>query len=134
MDYGATDRRVLVVEDSPVIQKLIEICLRPAGFEVDSAETGHTALLKAKSVVPDLVVLDVGLPDMSGWDVLQALRSGHATGDVVVLMLTGDGREETERRADELGADSFLTKPFRPNDLREVCVRLVASGAPITAA
>jgi DNA-binding response OmpR family regulator len=118
-------RRVLVVEDSPVIQRLIEICLRPAGFDVVGATEGYVALATAAAAPPDLVVLDVGLPDISGWEVLAGLRSAEATRDVTVLMLTADGREETERTADALGADAFLTKPFRPNDLREVCLRLV---------
>ena len=127
------DRRVLVVEDSPVIQRLIEVCLRPAGFEVDAALDGGTALTKAAVVTPDLVVLDVGLPDMTGWEVLEHLRADPTTRETVVLMLTGDAREETERRADALGADAFLTKPFRPNDLREVCLRLVGPSVPLTA-
>lgn len=121
------ERRVLVVEDSPVIQRLIEICLRPAGFDVAVAGEGIEALQLAAQDPPDLVVLDVGLPDITGWDVLAGLRGNDATKDVTVLMLTGDGREETERAADNLGADAFLTKPFRPNDLREVCQRLVTS-------
>ncbi len=126
------ERRVLVVEDSPVIQRLIEICLRPAGFEVEFAEKGAEALEKA-SADQDLVVLDVGLPDMSGWEVLTGIRENDETSGVTVLMLTADGRHETEVHADELGADAFLTKPFRPNDLREVCLRLVGPPLPMTA-
>ncbi len=125
------ERRVLVVEDSPVIQRLIEICLRPAGFDVDFAAKGAEALEKA-SADQDLVVLDVGLPDMSGWEVLTGIRENEETSGITVLMLTADGRGETEAHADELGADAFLTKPFRPNDLREVCLRLVGP-LPMTA-
>lgn len=125
------ERRVLVVEDSAVIQRLIEICLRPAGFDVLLAGDGGTALDIARSEPVDLVLLDVGLPDISGWEVLAALRGAEATKDVTVLMLTGDGREETERKADDLGADAFLTKPFRPNDLREVVVRLAGPASLI---
>ena len=124
------ERRVLVVEDSPVIQRLIEMCLRPAGFDVVFADEGHTALEVADDLEIDLVLLDVGLPDISGWEVLSTLRSREKTRDVTILMLTADGQEETERKADDLGADAFLTKPFRPNDLREVCLRIV--GPPAT--
>jgi len=124
------NRRALVVEDSPVIQQLIEICLRPAGFAVDFAGAGTDALAAASAAPPDLVVLDVGLPDMSGWEVLEQLRDRPETRHVVILMLTGDGREETEQRADALGADAFLTKPFRPSDLREVCSKLVSGKFP----
>ena len=127
------ERRVLVVEDSPVIQRLIEICLRPAGFDVVLAGEGVTALEMANDLEIDLVLLDVGLPDISGWDVLSTLRSREKTRDVTVLMLTGDGQEETERKADDLGADAFLTKPFRPYDLREVCLRMVGPPATLSA-
>ena len=127
------ERRVLVVEDSPVIQRLIEICLRPAGFDVVFAGEGGTAIRIAEETPIDLVLLDVGLPDMTGWDVLTALRGSEKNKDVTILMLTGDGQEETERKADDLGADAFLTKPFRPNDLREVCLRMVGPPASLTA-
>lgn len=123
-------RRVLVVEDSTVIQRVIEMCLRPAGFDVLFAGDGTTALDVASEGV-DLVLLDVGLPDISGWEVLRSLRASERTRETVVLMLTGDGREETERLADELGADAFLTKPFRPNDLREVVVRMAGPATMI---
>ena len=125
------ERRVLVVEDSVVIQRLIEICLRPAGFDVLLAGEGRAALDIAREQPVDLVLLDVGLPDVSGWEVLASLRAAEGTKDVTVLMLTGDGRAETERKADELGADAFLTKPFRPNDLREVVVRLAGPASLI---
>ncbi len=118
------ERRVLVVEDSPVIQRLIEICLRPAAFDTVFAGDGATALAIAEDTPVDLVLLDVGLPDMSGWEVLAGLRAAEKTKDVTIMMLTGDAHAETEQRAQELGADAFLAKPFRPNDLREACVRL----------
>ena len=127
------ERRVLVVEDSSVIQRLIEICLRPAGFDTVFAGEGGEALEIAAETPIDLVLLDVGLPDMSGWDVLTGLRAAERTKDVTIMMLTGDGQPETERKADELGADAFLTKPFRPNDLREVCLRLAGPSVPLSA-
>lgn len=118
-------RHVLVVEDSQVIQRLIEMCLRPAGFEVTFAEEGAMGVGLVRETNPDLVVLDVGLPDMTGWEVLAQLRGDESTRESVVLMLTADGRPETELMADDLGADAFLTKPFRPNDLREIATSLV---------
>lgn len=118
-------RRVLVVEDSQVIQRLIEVCLRPAGLEVETREDGPSGLEAAIEDPPDLLILDVGLPRMDGWEVLSRLRAEIATKDLKVLVLTAHAQEETRERADRGGADAFLTKPFRPNDLRRVVTRLV---------
>ena len=118
-------QRVLVVEDSQVIQRLIEVCLRPAGFEVDTRDDGPSGLEAALENPPDLLILDVGLPKMDGWEVLSRLRSDLRTRNLTVLVLTAHAQEETRERADRGGADAFLTKPFRPNDLRRVVTRLV---------
>ncbi len=119
-------QRVLVVEDSQVIQRLIEVCLRPAGFEVSTCEDGPSGLEAALSDPPDLLILDVGLPKMDGWEVLSRLRSELSTRHLKVLVLTAHAQEETRERADRGGADAFLTKPFRPNDLRRIVTRLVS--------
>ena len=119
-------QRVLVVEDSQVIQRLIEVCLKPAGFEVDTRDDGPSGLEEALSNPPDLLILDVGLPKMDGWEVLSRLRSEIETRHLKVLVLTAHAQEETRERADRGGADAFLTKPFRPNDLRRVVTQLVA--------
>jgi len=117
-------RRVLVVEDSQVIQRLIEVCLRPAGFEVEMRADGPSGLAAATELLPDLVILDVGLPGMSGWEVLEALRANEATRALQVLVLTAHAQDEQRERADRDGADGFLTKPFRPTDLRELATKL----------
>ncbi len=118
-------KRVLVVEDSQVIQRLIEVCLRPAGFVVETRDDGPTGLEAALEDPPDLMILDVGLPRMDGWEVLQRLRTDDRTQQLTVLVLTAHAQEETRERADRGGADAFLTKPFRPNDLRRVAQELV---------
>lgn len=118
-------KRVLVVEDSQVIQRLIEVCLRPAGFDVELRSDGPSGLAAAWERVPDLVILDVGLPGMDGWEVLRALREDARTREVTVLVLTAHAQEETRVKADEGGADAFLTKPFRPNELRALALDLV---------
>ena len=119
-------QRVLVVEDSHVIQRLIEVCLKPAGFEVETRDDGPSGLEAAIADPPDLLILDVGLPKMDGWEVLSRLRSDLGTRNLRVLVLTAHAQEETRERADRGGADAFLTKPFRPNDLRRVVTELVA--------
>ena len=119
--------RVLVIEDSDVIQRLIEVCLRPAGFEVETACDGPTGLDAALADPPDLVILDVGLPRMDGWEVLARLRESPVTRHLQVLILTAHAQETNRERAGQVGADAFLTKPFRPNELRAVATELIAS-------
>ncbi len=126
-------QRVLVVEDSQVIQRLIEVCLRPAGFEVETRDDGPSGLQAAQENPPDLLILDVGLPKMDGWEVLSRLRSDLRTRNLTVLVLTAHAQEETRERADRGGADAFLTKPFRPNDLRRVVTQLVRPDAGASA-
>ena len=125
--------RVLVVEDSAVIQRLIAVCLRPAGVEVDTRGDGPSGLEAALTTAPDLVILDVGLPRMDGWEVLERIRSDDRTRSMKVLVLTAHAQEETRERADRGGADAFLTKPFRPDDLRGVALGLLTGSAAATA-
>jgi CheY-like chemotaxis protein len=126
-------QRVLVVEDSAVIQRLISVCLRPAGVEVETRADGPTGLEAALTTSPDLLILDVGLPRMDGWEVLERIRSDVRTRAMKVLVLTAHAQEETRERADRGGADAFLTKPFRPDDLRSVALQLLSGPAAATA-
>lgn len=127
-DWEVTvNKRVLVVEDSQVIQRLVEVCLRPAGFEVVLASDGPSGLQAALDDPPDLVILDVGLPGMDGWEVLSHIRADDRTRHVTVLVLTAHAQEETREKADRDGADAFLTKPFRPNELRSTALSLATS-------
>lgn len=123
--------RVLVVEDSAVIQRLINVCLRPAGVEVETRADGPSGLEAALSDPPSLLILDVGLPMMDGWEVLERIRNDDRTRDLKVLVLTAHAQEETRERADRGGADAFLTKPFRPDDLRAVALSLIHDPAAI---
>jgi CheY-like chemotaxis protein len=125
--------RVLVVEDSAVIQRLISVCLRPAGLVVETRSDGPTGLEAALEDPPDLLVLDVGLPKMDGWEVLEHVRADPRTRNLKVLVLTAHAQEETRERADRGGADAFITKPFRPDELRAVVEGLLGLSNPATA-
>ena len=127
-------RRVLVVEDSAVIRRLIEVCLRPANLDVVMREDGPTGLEAALNESPDLLVLDIGLPEMDGWQVLDRLRSDDRTKSLPVLVLTAHAEEESRRRADEGGADAFVTKPFQPNDFRQEVLNLIARSEVLSSA
>jgi CheY-like chemotaxis protein len=108
-----------------VIQRLISVCLRPAGVEIDTRADGPTGLEAALASPPDLLILDVGLPHMDGWEVLERLRSDPRTHHLKVLVLTAHAQEETRERAGKGGADAFITKPFRPDDLRRIALGLL---------
>ncbi len=123
-------QRVLVVEDSAVIQRLISVCLRPAGVSVETRDDGPAGLEAALTNPPDLLILDVGLPEMDGWSVLEHIRGDERTKDLKVLVLTAHAQEETRERADKGGADAFITKPFRPDDLRRVAMELLSDSTP----
>lgn len=133
--------RILVVDDEPDITALVAYHLAKAGYRVSTAANGTDALKTAAEQRPDVVVLDLMLPGLSGLDVLQALRKQEATRDVGVIMLTAR-REEADRiRGLALGADDYLTKPFSPNELtlrvaaiiRRLAAPSVSSGSQLVA-
>jgi CheY-like chemotaxis protein len=99
------------------------MCLRPAGLEIATASSGAEAVDVAASFAPDLILLDIGLPDMTGWDVLAQLRESPVTADSKVLILSG--YEDINSEAKQRGADAALVKPFRNDQLRQVAVDLL---------
>ena len=106
--------RVLVVDDDPGIVKLVRAYLEQAGFDVLAAYDGKKAMQIARHERPDLVILDLMLPEMDGWDVCRALRKES---DVPVIMLTARVEETDKLVGLELGADDYVTKPFSPREL-----------------
>ena len=118
-------QRILVIEDSAVIRRLIEVCLRAADLQILMREDGPSGLDAVRTDAPDLLILDIGLPGMDGWQVLNHIRSDQATRSLPVVVLTAHAEEESRRRADEGGADAFVTKPFQPNESRQTVLELV---------
>lgn len=114
---AAAGERILVVDDEPDIVALVVYHLAKAGYKVSSASTGPDALAMARRDRPSLVVLDLMLPGMSGFDVLAKLREDANTATVAVLMLTARKEEPDRIRGLELGADDYLTKPFSPQEM-----------------
>ena len=106
--------KVLVVDDDPELLPLVAYALRQEAYLVLEAATGEAALLVADAEQPDLVVLDVNLPDLDGFEVCRRLRERS---DVPILMLTVRGEEEDVVHGLDLGADDYLTKPFSPRTL-----------------
>jgi two-component system phosphate regulon response regulator PhoB len=122
---------VLIVDDERDLAELIDFNLRTAGFSTRVAATGEAALASAREQRPDLVLLDLMLPDMPGTEVCRQLRSGASTRDILIVMLTAKGEEADRVRGFEVGADDYVTKPF---SVRELVLRLKAilrrSGTP----
>ena len=117
---------MLVIEDSASVRRLIEVCLRMVDVELAAAEDGIKGLQAARSTLPDAIVLDIGLPGMDGWEVLRHLRDDEETSTIKVLILTAHAQPEIASRAAARGADAFMTKPFRPLELREQIEKLLA--------
>jgi len=109
--------RVLVVDDEPDIVALVAYHLAKAGYRVSTASSGGDAVTLARQERPALIVLDLMLPGMSGFDVLEQLRADEATHGVAVLLLTARREEPDRIRGLSLGADDYLTKPFSPQEL-----------------
>ena len=107
-------RKVLVVDDGPALARALAINLRAHGWEVVTAADGESALDAAATTHPDVIVLDLGLPDMDGTEVIAALR-GWTSVPIVVLSARQHGEDKVE--ALDLGADDYVTKPFAMNEL-----------------
>jgi two-component system, OmpR family, alkaline phosphatase synthesis response regulator PhoP len=105
---------ILVVDDEPKITQLVRDYLQSAGFEVVTAGDGREALMRAHTDRPDLVILDLGLPQLDGLDVTRSLRRD---GDLPIIMLTARDDETDKLIGLELGADDYVTKPFSPREL-----------------
>ena len=125
--------RILVVEDDPDIASLVERYLEKAGFAIERASNGRDALQTIASKPPDLVVLDLMLPQVDGLEVCRRLRAGERTAAIPVIMLTARAEESERIVGLELGADDYLAKPFSPNELVtrvRALLRRVHRGAP----
>jgi DNA-binding response OmpR family regulator len=109
--------RVLVVDDEPNILLSLEFLMQQAGFEVTTAEDAEQAQALISRQVPDLILLDISLPGMSGFDLLEQLRADEATRSLPVVMLTAHGREVEKEKGMALGASDYITKPFSTREL-----------------
>jgi len=108
------NRRILVVDDEERMVRFIRLNLEHDGFEVVEAFSGQQAMDRLRETLPDLVLLDVMLPDIDGFEVLRLIRENN---EVPVIMLTAKGEEDDRVQGLELGADDYVTKPFSPREL-----------------
>src|SRR5512139_4115517 len=122
--------RVLVVDDDADILALVSYKLSRSGFEVDSARDGQKAIERLTANPPDLVLLDIMMPGLSGLEVLDRLRSSATTARLPVIMLTAKAQEGDVERGFERGADDYIIKPFSPRELVSRVQAVLARSAP----
>jgi two-component system KDP operon response regulator KdpE len=117
---------VLLVDDEPLLLRMLEVNLRVMGYEVRSAPSGADAVRMAAAEVPDAVVLDLGLPDMDGWELLERLRTQEGCSETPVIVLSGLDQDDAPTPGYAASVHEFLTKPVEPADLVETVRRAVA--------
>ncbi|MFA5157317.1 MAG: response regulator [Candidatus Omnitrophota bacterium] len=114
-------KKILLVDDEPDIVTTIKMRLEATGYEVTVATDGNTAYNKAKSENPDLIILDLMLPDMDGYQVCRLLKFDQRYKNIPVIMLTAKSQKEDKEWGEKVGADCYITKPF---DLKELTAKI----------
>lgn len=110
-------KKILIIEDESQLVELLTFRLQANGYEVETAYDGEEGLRKINALKPDLVVLDIMMPKMHGYDVCRLSKENEEIRDIPVIILTAHTQRKDEERARGCGADCFLAKPFEPGDL-----------------
>ncbi len=121
---------ILIVEDEPAILTSLEFILDHAGWTTQSVTDGEAAIKAMQSTMPKMVVLDLMLPKISGFEVLKILRNSAATKNLPIMILTAKGQQQDKRTAQELGASSFVTKPYANTDVVAAVQSLIGKAQP----
>ena len=121
-------KRILIVDDEPNIVVSLEFLMKREGFEVDVATNGEAALQAVDERAPDLVLLDIMLPSINGFELCQRLRADPRRRGLKIIMLTAKGRESDMAKGLGLGADLYVTKPFSTKELVAQVKQLLAGG------
>jgi len=123
MSTASTVQRILVVDDDREIVRLVRAYLEKEHYQVFVAYDGQTALLMARHERPNLIVLDLMLPDRDGWDITRTIRNDSSLHSIPIIMLTARIEDSEKIIGLELGADDYVTKPFNPREMVDGCVR-----------
>lgn len=110
-------KRVLLAEDEKNVILGVRTCLDAVGYQVEIVEDGEEALNAVRREHPDLILLDLLMPKIDGFEVLKILKGDEATKQIPIIVLTAKAEEEDRQRAMDLGANDYMTKPFKPQDL-----------------
>lgn len=120
--------KILIVDDEPNIIISLEFLMQQSGYEVATARDGADAMQKIATFQPDLVLLDIMLPQLNGFEICQRIRENSQWNGIKVIMLSAKGREIEVSKGIALGADAYVTKPFSTKDLIAQVQRLLADG------
>ena len=123
----ANNKKILVVDDERHIVRLVQVNLERAGYEVAAAYDGREALKKVEADKPDLIVLDVMMPHMDGFETLRHLKANADTANIPVIMLTAKAQDQDIFEGWRQGVDMYLTKPFNPMELLTFVKRIFQS-------
>lgn len=123
-------KKILVVDDEESIRAVLSFTLERAGYAVEAAANGDEALNKAYTFKPDLIILDLMMPMIDGWEVLRLLRADTETEHVPVLLLTAKGELRDKMFALQQGAADYVVKPFNKTDLLDRIARLIGQNKP----
>ena len=116
--------RVLVVDDDPVIRQLVAVNLELEGFQVDEAGDGEEGITRAVETRPDVVTLDVMMPNVDGWVAALRLRNDPRTSDIRIVVVSARTQERDLERGRQVGVDAYVCKPFDPTELVDVVSKL----------
>lgn len=111
--------RILIAEDEPDIRKLVAFTLRFAGHEVITTSNGEEALQQASQIIPDLILMDVRMPRMTGFEACRAMKTNPALKDIPVVFLSAKGQDSEIQSGLDAGAEEYILKPFAPDQLTE---------------
>jgi CheY-like chemotaxis protein len=120
-----TGKRILICDDDPVILRLLQVNLELEGYEPLLAHHGEQAVEVATAEHPDLVILDIMMPRMDGYEACQLIKAGEETKDIPIIFLSAKAQPSDIERGRSYGVDEYLTKPFDPSELLDVVERLV---------
>ncbi len=110
-------KKVLLAEDERNVILGVRTCLDAVGYDIEIVEDGDEALNSVRKEHPDLILLDLLMPKVDGFEVLKQLKGNEKTSHIPIIVLTAKAEEESRQRAIDLGADSYMTKPFKPQEL-----------------
>lgn len=130
-----SEGRILIVEDDPDISNMLQLYFKSQGYEVHGAMRGSAALDLARDKLPNVIVLDIMLPDIDGYEVCRRLRTNLRTSHIPIIFLTQKDERSDKIRGLELGADDYITKPFSPREMVarvKAVLRRVGPGATLT--
>lgn len=121
---------ILIVDDETYILNILDFSLDSEGFEVVTAADGEQALFRTDELHPDLIILDVMMPKLDGFEVCRAIKAKQETKDIPVILLSAKDSEKDKRKGKEAGCDRYMTKPFSPLRLIETVQELLGSRQP----